>query len=87
MDHNIIHHTETVPVREPLTVEQADKLIEQYGDTLAGIPLTDGERAFTRGILTETGVDLMDTTFDAIDLAVVRQALDRIEEARAHGLA
>lgn len=86
MEHNIIHHTESVPVREPLTVEQADKLIEQYGDTLDA-ELMDWQKTILRRVLTHNGTHFTVNGPRRANQDVLVHALDRIEEARAHGLA
>jgi len=73
-------------LREPLTAEQADDLIEKVTRDL---PLEPVQKIILRGILAGSMVrpSPYPKARDSVDTIRVRQALDRIEEARAHGLA
>lgn len=70
--------------REPLTAEQADNLIEHVD-----LPLDHVHKVILRGILVGSAVrpSPHPKAKDSADTIVIRQALDRIEEARAHGIA
>lgn len=84
MEHDIIHHTET-PGREPLTPEAADKLIAEFGQLDPEQPLEGWQKTVLRGIL--TGERFAPQPSRMVGKSTIRQALDRIEEARTHGLA
>jgi hypothetical protein len=83
MDHDIIHHTESIPTREPMTRDQAVKVINNVTEEFE---LEDWQKATLLGLLTSTGPVVLSRARPQ-GKTRIRQAYDRIEEARAHGLA
>jgi hypothetical protein len=81
MEHDI--HTESIPTREPMTRDQAVKVINSVTEEFE---LEDWQKVALLGLLAHEGPITLSHPRQG-GKTRIRQAYDRIEEARAHGLA